>query len=300
MLNSSNNNIVKTTATDSNGAYSFADVTLGKYIVAFEYDTNKYDLTKYKVNGVDENHNSDAINMMLQLNKNALTKFGATNTIDVSGNVSNLDLGLIDNPKFDLELEKTVKLVQVSNSAGTKTYNFKDTDLAKVEIPEKQMKGSVVAITYSIKVKNTGGAAGYVDKIVDYKARDLSFNSSLNKEWYQDTDGNLYTTSLKGKVLNPGETLEVQLILTKIMTNENVGITSNTAEIYEASNDLGLADIDSKPGNKNSKEDDFGSADVIVAVKTGGIIFYGGILLIVIAIFAFGAYEIKRKVLEKV
>lgn len=175
----------------------------GSYIVAFEYDTNKYELTKYQVSGVENSVNSDVINMMLQINKNTLRKYAATNSINVNGNVSNLDLGLIDNPKFDLELEKTVSLVQVSNSKGTKTYNLKNTDIAKVEIPEKEMKGSVVAVTYTIKVENTGGAPGYVNKIVDYKAKDLSFNSSVNPEWYQDTDGNIYTTTMKGKVLNP-------------------------------------------------------------------------------------------------
>ena len=203
LLNSSNNDIVQTTVTDSNGAYSFANLQTGKYIVAFEYDTNKYDLTKYQVQNVDKNQNSDAINMMLKLNKNTLSKFAATNTLNVTGNMSNIDMGLIDNPKFDLELEKTVSLVQVSNSKGTKTYNLKNTDIAKVEIPEKEMKGSVVAVTYTIKVENTGGAPGYVNKIVDYKAKDLSFNSSVNPEWYQDTDGNIYTTTMKGKVLNP-------------------------------------------------------------------------------------------------
>ena len=84
------------------------------------------------------------------------------------------------------------------------------------------------------------------------------------------------------------------------MTNENAGISSNTAEIKEASNDLGLADIDSTPGNKNAEEDDFGSADVIIAVKTGGVVFYGIILIAVIGIFAVGTYEIKRKVIDRI
>ena len=84
------------------------------------------------------------------------------------------------------------------------------------------------------------------------------------------------------------------------MTNENAGISNNTAEISESSNDLGLTDIDSTPGNKNAKEDDFGSADVIIAVKTGGAVFYGIILIVVIGIFAFGTYEIKKRVIDRI
>ena len=67
------------------------------------------------------------------------------------------------------------------------------------------------------------------------------------------------------------------------MTSENVGLSNNTAELIEVSNDLGLPDIDSTPGNKNVSEDDFGKADVIITIKTGGILFYGGIVLAVLA-----------------
>ncbi|MCI8392682.1 MAG: hypothetical protein HFJ24_00935 [Clostridia bacterium] len=84
------------------------------------------------------------------------------------------------------------------------------------------------------------------------------------------------------------------------MTSENVGLSNNTAELIEVSNDLGLPDIDSTPGNKNVSEDDFGKADVIITIKTGGILFYGGIVLAVLAIFALGAYAINKKVLNRV
>lgn len=83
------------------------------------------------------------------------------------------------------------------------------------------------------------------------------------------------------------------------MTDNNIGITSNIAEIAEASNDLGLADIDSTPSNKNEKEDDYGLADIYITIKTGGIFFYGGIFIVILGIFAIGAYEINKKVLRK-
>ena len=51
------------------------------------------------------------------------------------------------------------------------------------------------------------------------------------------------------------------------MTSENVGLSNNTAELIEVSNDLGLPDIDSTPGNKNVSEDDFGKADVIITIN---------------------------------
>lgn len=299
LLNSTTREILSTAITNDNGGYVFLNLTSGNYVVVFEYDTNKYELTTYQINGADDSVNSDAINIDLTLNGTS-KKYGATNTINLSNNTYNIDIGLLDSPKFDLELEKTITLVQVSNSAGTKTYTFNNTDSAQVQIPEKQIKGSAVAITYEIKVKNTGAVPGYANKIVDYKAKDLNFSSTLNPEWYEGVDGALYTGELAGKLINPGETYTVSVVLTKTMTSENIGLSNNSAEIAESSNDKGLQDVDSTPGNRSTAEDDYGTADVIIAVKTGGILFFGGILLVVLAIFAFGIYEINKRVLKKI
>ena len=299
LLESNTNKVIKTTTTNQTGVYNFLGINRGSYVVAFEYDNKKYDVTTYKADGVEENLNSDAISKAIRIN-DTLTRCAATDTMTLDSNKYNIDLGLIDNPKFDLELEKSVELVQVSNSKGVSSYKFNGTKLAKVEIPEKQMAGSVVAITYKFTITNTGAVSGYANKIVDYKARDLTFSSTLNPEWYQDTDGNICNTTLTGREIKPGETVELSLILTKTMTTENTGISNNSAEIAESSNDLGIDDIDSVPGNKNTSEDDYGKADVIITVKTGGILFYGGIVLAILAIFALGAYEINRRVLRKI
>ncbi len=299
LLNSADKTLINQAKTDQNGIYTFLNVKSGEYIVAFEYDTAKYALTTYQADGIEYTKNSDAINMDLNINGKNLT-YGATNKLTVNSNTLNIDIGVIDRPKFDLELEKGISLVQVSNSKGTESYKFNNTDLAKVEIPEKNLKGSVVAITYTITVKNTGSVAGYASKIVDYKAKDLSFTSSMNPEWYLDTSGNIYTTSLNDRLINPGEQVTVSLILTKTMTSDNIGQTTNDAEIAESSNNLGVTDIDSTPENKAQKEDDFGTADVIIAVKTGETLVLIGIMLILLMIFAFGAYEINKRVLEKI
>lgn len=299
LLDSTTKKVVDTATTNANGVYTFRKVKEGSYVVVFEYDTVKYDVTTYNVEGVDESVNSDAIVMEMTL-EGKKGKYAVTNTIVPTSDIYNIDLGLVNSPKFDLELKKGVSLIQVSNKSGTQSYTFNKTDSAQVQIAEKYMNGSVVAITYTMSVTNTGAISGYANKIVDYKAKDLSFNSTLNPEWYQDTDGNLYTTSLSGREIKPGETVEVSLILTKTMTNNNIGVSNNTAEICEASNDLGIPDIDSTPGNRKSSEDDYGLADVFITLKTGGILFYGGIFLVVLAIFALGAYEINKKVLKKI
>ena len=65
------------------------------------------------------------------------------------------------------------------------------------------------------------------------------------------------------------------------MTNENIGLINNRAEIYQAYNQYGEADIDSTPNNQVQDEDDFGYADVIIGISTGGSTIAYTILLMI-------------------
>ena len=145
------------------------------------------------------------------------------------------------------------------------------------------MSGSMVIIEYNIVVTNVGEVAGYARSIADYMPNDLTFSSELNKDWYE-SGNTLYTTALGNDIINPGESRTVTLTLTKTMGEDNL-VTRNNAEIYEAYNDLGLVDSNSTPGNKASGENDMGSADVIVSVRTGGVIYMTiGIMLAIIVL----------------
>ena len=99
-------------------------------------------------------------------------------------------------------------------------------------------------------------------------------------------------------VINPGETKEVTLILTKKMTDNNLGLYHNQAEIYEAYNDLGIDDIDSTPGNKVSTEDDISSADALISVKTGEVVTVTLVSTAIIAGITISAIIIKKKVIK--
>ena len=139
--------------------------------------------------------------------------------------------------------------------------------------------------------------SGYAKKIADYIPAELKFNSELNKDWYQGENGAIYSSSLANTLINPGETKEITLLLTKKLTQENVGLINNTAEIQEAYNDLGLQDVDSTPANKVSGEDDMSSADVLLTVKTGETILFIVLSLGIISVITASAYVIKRKIL---
>ena len=140
---------------------------------------------------------------------------------------------------------------------------------------------------------NEGDVAGYVKRIEDYMSSDYKFNSSMNPKWYQSGE-HIYCDSLANTIIEPGESKEVMLTLIKQMTVNNTGLVNNTAEIIESSNEEGIKDIDSVGGNRQNGEDDMSSADLIVGVKTGGVVIVT-IIITIIAILVVGAYIIIRK-----
>ncbi len=295
--------IVKTTKTNKNGEYSFKNIEKGEYLIVFEFDTTKYEITKYQVEGANEGKNSDAALQQVTFLSNGKTIEGAvTNTIKVEeANLYNIDIGLLESMKFDLSLTKTISKVTKQNNDGIKTYDYtgKGKTLSKIEIPSKQVNNTNLIIEYTITVKNEGNIAGYAKQIVDYLPNDLKFASELNEDWYRSTDGNLYNKSLADAIINPGETKEIKLVVTKTTSESNLGTTNNSAEIYESYNDYGIADIDSNIANNVAKEDDYGSADIIISLNTGTIAMYTGLIISMIAIIGVGAYMINKKVLGK-
>lgn len=292
-----NGNVLKQ-LTDSNGSYIFRNLQQGRYTIVFVYDTANYSATKYKVSEANEEVNSDAIDTKTTID--GITRIAAiTEEIKLtSENVYNIDLGLIENPKFDLKLDKSVSKITVQNSTGTKVYEYNNSKLAKVDIVGKYVNETTIVVEYKIKVTNEGAVTGYVKKLVDYIPTEMKFNSELNRDWYISDNGYAYNSSLANIAIAPEESKEVTLILTKKLTEDSLQLINNTAEIYEASNDLGLDDIDSVVANKKNGEDDMSSADILPTVKTGETIMIIGLSTIIIAIIGIAAYFIKKKVLR--
>ena len=264
------NGTIIETSTNENGEYAFTKIPNGQYIVLFEYDTNEYEPTSYKKDGVDDSINSKVVLKDITIDGETKT-YAVTDTIDLQDNISNINIGLKEKLVFDLQLDKYISKISIQNAKGTKSYDYKDSTFAKVEIHRKQVEGSVVVLEYTIKVKNNGEVAGYAKNVIDYLSNGLVFNSELNPDWY--LSGNeLYTNKFANELINPGEEKEVKLVLTKTMTNENTGVVNNRAEIAEAYNEYGISDINSTPNNNMPGENDLGSADVIIGISTGGTI----------------------------
>ena len=302
MLNVNTNQLVKdssgntlTTTTSENGMYVLDNISNGQYIVIFEYDVNRYALTKYKAEGISEEENSD-VNLNEILIGDTRQQVASTDIVNITdSNVSDISIGLIELQNFDLKLDKYVSKIVVQNSAGTTVREYSNTNTAKIELDAKQMNGSTVIVEYSIIVTNVGEVAGYARNIVDYMPNDLEFSSELNRDWYE-SNNSLYTTTLGNEIINPGESKTVTLTLTKTMGEDNV-VSRNNAEIYEDYNDLGLSDSNSIPGNNASGENDMGSADVIISIRTGGVIYMtiGIIFAVIIVAGIIAGIIVKRK-----
>jgi len=297
LVNAIDGKTIEKTTTSDDGEYKFKNIENGKYNVIFYYDSSKYGITEYKKQGVKEDVNSDVISTAENNNLVAISDV----IVIENGSKSNIDMGLIEATVFDLALEKRITKVTVQNNKGTNTYKFDNTDLAKVDINGKYLNGSKIVVEYAINIKNEGEVEGYAKKIVDYMPSELDFSTELNQSWYKGNDGNLYTEELADTPIAPGKTKTVKLVLTKTMTDTNTGIINNQAEIAEDYNKAGVSDKDSDPNDKDQKDDDISSADLIIGVKTGNTLIYISIITtIIIAIILITISIKKSKLIYKI
>ncbi len=199
---------------------------------------------------------------------------------------------------FDLALEKWVKATKVTYKGKTKTtktgFTAQSTEMAKVDLVASQLKQTTVKFVYCIRVINEGQVAGYATEIKDYVPSGLKFVSDDNPNWvYDEKDGSVTTTQLKDKLLEPGQSETIEIVLTWKNSTSNMGVKTNWAEISADSGE----DIDSTPDNYNKIEDDIDDAKVILSIKTGGTKMYIALIIASIVILGGGAYLIKKKVL---
>lgn len=288
-------NNVKKTETSSTGNYSFDNIEKGEYLILFEYDTNKYSQTIYKKQGVDENINSDTILKEVNID-GSIQNVGITDVLRVTNkDINNINMGLVEKDQFDLSINKSITAVKVKYNDKEKEYNYNETKLAKVEIPNKEISETKITVEYQIEVKNEGKTDGYVNEIVDYLPEGFLFVNNLNSGWYKSNNGELKNTSLSGILIKAGESKYIKLYLTKELNQDSIGKLTNYAEITKSNSINGIEDIDSIAGNKKEGEDDYSSAELIISVKTGAFMYTGIMLgtLIILLIFRFKFFNKK-------
>ena len=203
---------------------------------------------------------------------------------------------------FDLSLKKWVTEAIVTVDGKTTvtksghTGNENPEPPMKVEIPYGKTNTIVVKFRFNIKVTNEGEIAGYAKEIEDYIPEGLKFVAKDNPKW-KEKDGRVTTDQLKDKLLQPGESATVNIVLTWINGKNNMGEKVNWAEISKDENEYNSPDIDSTPGNKIKGEDDIDQAPVLLSPATGSNPTYAMLILGCTVILAGGIFLIKKFVI---
>ena len=133
---------------------------------------------------------------------------------------------------------------------------------------KSKVNNVTVKFKYSIRITNEGEIAGEATEIRDDIPNGLKFVAEDNPDWREE-NGQIVTNKLEHTTLQPGESAEVEIVLTWINGTDNMGVMINTAEINKDHNEYGTPDIDSTPGNNVPGEDDIDDAPVMLTVKTG-------------------------------
>ena len=204
---------------------------------------------------------------------------------------------------FDLSLRKWVTeaiVIEDGKETITQTGHTAEMDpepVVKVELHRKKLDEVTVKFRYKIRVTNEGDIAGYAREITDYVPEGLRFVQEDNPGWTDEGNNIISTRLLENTLLEPGESAEVEVLLTWINSEDNLGLKTNTAEISEDYNDRDIPDIDSTPDNRRPGEDDIDDAEVLLSISTGGAKIYYVLGFTVLLTLAGGIIIIKKFVL---
>ncbi len=204
---------------------------------------------------------------------------------------------------FDLALRKWVtEAIVIEDGRQTVTQTghqpWDDPEaVVKVELHRKKLNQVTVKFRYSIRVYNQGELEGYAKEVTDYIPEGLKFVAADNPDWKDEGNNVISTRKLENTLLKPGEYADVEVLLTWINSENNMGVMINTAEISEDDNEYDVPDIDSTPDNQKPGEDDIDDAPVMVSISTGQMRIYFTLGLIVLVTMASGVVLIKKFVL---
>ena len=205
--------------------------------------------------------------------------------------------------EFDLALRKWVTqaiVIENGKETVTQTGHKAEDDpeqVVKVELNRKKLNSVTVKFRYSIRVTNEGDIAGYAKQIKDYIPEGLKFDAKDNPDWKDEGNNVITTRKLENTLLQPGQSAEVEVLLTWKNDKHNLGLKVNTAEISEDYNEKHVHDRDSTPDNKVPGEDDIDDAPVLLSISTGAAKLYITLTFAVLVTLAGGVVLIKKFVL---
>lgn len=166
-----------------------------------------------------------------------------------------------EDAKFDFKVENYIVETNVTTDNGTTSKTYNNANLAKLEIKSKEINGAEVKVKYAIKVTNNGETAGSVGRVIDYLPSGMSLDVSSNPNWVLNVDGTVENRSLATKLIKPGESEILYLILNIKMDENSVGTFNNKASIV---------DVESIYNNEEINIlNNTASSELIISIGTG-------------------------------
>ena len=278
--------------TDKDGKYSFTNIYVGQYYVVFKYDTDMYGITDYQRADVLNTENNDAVEKYARIFDETRT-IGMTDTINLNSYKNNIDLGLVEKKNFDLKLEQYIQKITVTNSKGTKEYNYNNKKFAKISIHSKQFVGSTVVVEYKVVITNIGDLTGKVYEILDEIPSKMDFHSEINDGWTKSLSYTISNISFVNNEIKPGESIETTVTLSKTLQDGDPGVYTNIAKINSAES--------LKHKEDSNMENNSDKTEIMIEVATGTEIAFkliGGVIMGLLYI-ALMIYFIRKVVNKK-
>ena len=272
---------IKTTLTDSLGKYRFTEIESGDYSIVFNYDADTYTASKYKFSNIAESMNSDAIESEAGV--------AVTETIRLNESDIEIDLGLQERNYFDMTVQKYISKAIVTRKGKEKVEEYNNDAIAKLEIRSKELADTSIKLEYRIVITNEGDVNGTVGTVYDYLPNSLIFDQESNKGWQLTSDNVLVNESLNKEIIKPGESRELKLVLSKVMTNDNTGTISNKVQIDNLSTDKTI---------EENKENNIATQEIIITISTGRtislVVFVVLIIMTSVIIYGIKTGKIKK------
>ena len=139
--------------------------------------------------------------------------------------------------QFDLELVKYIKEIKIKDDLGETVTSLglgKKDQIFKKEINSKKISKTQIYVTYGLKVKNIGEIAGYASEISDYIPKDFEL---VNDNIWKNNGNVVTTTSLAKKIINPGESKNLEITFKWNLNANSIGERNNKAVISKYENE---------------------------------------------------------------
>lgn len=222
---------ISETITDENGYYEFNNLDKGRYKIRAKYNTSKYDLAlRYATE--DTTRDSDAyqidLNGIIEISDKTETSKGLV-LYSPTNNITDMDIGLLPKHTFGFVMHKYITKIELSNNGSITTNTYPN--LSTVSLSVKNPNKYTTKVYYGISITNNSNKAGYINLVKEDIPAGFIFDKNIpeNAGWFE-VDGVLGNRSLEDTIINPNETVYLQIVLF-LPARDEAGTFINTASV---------------------------------------------------------------------